>query len=132
MSTSVVWFKRDLRLHDHAALHRAAPCGPVLCLYVIEPGLWAQPDAARQHYEFMLESLRELARSIKALGGGLLVHTGEAVAVLAQLHATAPFARLFSHEETGNARTYERDKAGARWCCDQGVVWQESAQAGWA
>jgi deoxyribodipyrimidine photo-lyase len=130
MSTGVVWFKRDLRLHDHAALHHAATCGPVLALYVIEPNFWAQPDAARQHYEFMLESLRELARSIKALGGRLLVRTGEVVEVLAELHAAAPFAHVFSHEETGNAFTYARDKAVARWCSNRGVTWHEFAQFG--
>lgn len=130
MSYSVVWFKRDLRLHDHAALTEAARHGPLLCLYVIEPSLWAQPDAARQHYEFILESLRELARALKALGGRLQVRTGEVPAVLAQLHALAPFARLLSHEETGNALTFARDQAVARWCAANGVTWQEFAQFG--
>ena len=37
MALSVVWFKRDLRVHDHAALAAAAAQGPVLCLYVVEP-----------------------------------------------------------------------------------------------
>ena len=27
-ATQVVWFKRDLRLHDHAALYTAAAGGP--------------------------------------------------------------------------------------------------------
>lgn len=130
MSYSVVWFKRDLRLHDHAALAAAAAHGPVLCLYVIEPSLWAQPDAARQHFEFILESLRELAKALRALGGRLHVRTGEVPEVLAQLHALAPFARLMSHEETGNAVSFERDKAVAHWCRAQGVVWQEFAQFG--
>ncbi|OIP24500.1 MAG: deoxyribodipyrimidine photolyase [Comamonadaceae bacterium CG2_30_60_41] len=130
MSYSVVWFKRDLRLHDHAALTQAASHGPLLCLYVIEPSLWAQPDAARQHYEFILESLRELARALKSLGGRLHVRSGEVPEVLAQLHALTPFDRLFSHEETGNAITFARDKAVARWCQAQSVVWQEFPQFG--
>jgi deoxyribodipyrimidine photo-lyase len=130
MSYSVVWFKRDLRLHDHAALVEAAAHGPVLCLCVIEPSLWAQPDAARQHHEFILESLRELAHALKTLGGRLHVRTGEVPEVLAQLHALAPFKRLCSHEETGNAASFERDKAVARWCRTQGVAWQEFAQFG--
>jgi len=130
MTYSVVWFKRDLRLHDHAALTQAASQGPLLCLYVIEPSLWAQPDAARQHYEFMLESLRELSRALKSLGGRLHVRSGEVPAVLAQLHALVPFARLLSHEETGNALSFARDKAVAHWCRAQGVVWQEFAQFG--
>ena len=41
--TSVVWFKRDLRLHDHAPLAEAARRGPVLALHVQEPSLWASP-----------------------------------------------------------------------------------------
>ena len=130
MTYSVVWFKRDLRLHDHAPLVEAATHGPVLCLCVIEPSLWAQQDAARQHFEFILESLRELARALKTLGGRLHVRTGEVPEVLAQLHALAPFERLVSHEETGNAVSFERDKAVARWCRGQGVAWQEFPQFG--
>ena len=37
MGTQLVWFKRDLRVHDHAALAQAAKQGPVLCVYIIEP-----------------------------------------------------------------------------------------------
>ena len=35
MSYTVVWFKRDLRVHDHAPLQHAAAQGPVLCLYCL-------------------------------------------------------------------------------------------------
>ena len=61
MGYTVVWFKRDLRVHDHAPLAHAAAHGPVLCLYVLEPSLWTQPDSALQHYQFLRESLRDLA-----------------------------------------------------------------------
>lgn len=46
MGVHVVWFKRDLRVHDHAVLCEAARQGRVLRLYFIEPSLWAQPDAS--------------------------------------------------------------------------------------
>ena len=49
-ATQVVWFKRDLRLHDHAALYTAAAGGAVLALYVIEPELWSQPSASTRHW----------------------------------------------------------------------------------
>jgi len=48
----VVWFKRDLRLHDHPALNAAAMRGPVLGLVVFEPLLWALPDASGRHAAF--------------------------------------------------------------------------------
>ncbi|MDV7399089.1 deoxyribodipyrimidine photo-lyase, partial [Arthrospira platensis SPKY1] len=102
MSYGLVWFKRDFRLVDHGALAAAARHGPVLCVAIVEPSLWAQPDAARQHYAFMLESARELHAALRRLGGRLHLMVGEAVAVLDRLHAAAPFAALYSHEETGN------------------------------
>jgi deoxyribodipyrimidine photo-lyase len=130
MTYGVVWFKRDLRLHDHAALNQALAVGPVLCLYIVEPSLWAQPDASAQHYAFIKESLRELALELKQRGGRLHVRTGEVVAILEELFALAPFVSLHAHEETGNAATYARDRAVARWCRQHQVRWLESAQFG--
>ena len=39
----VVWFKRDLRIRDHAPLAEAAVAGPVPPLYVVEPDYWRLP-----------------------------------------------------------------------------------------
>ncbi len=130
MTHRVVWFKRDLRLHDHAALKHAAAIGPVLCLYIVEPDMWAQPDAALQHFEFVRESLTELDQELRSLGGRLQVRMGPAVQVLAALHANAPFAELVAHQETGNAFTYERDLQVGAWCRSAGVSWTEFAQFG--
>jgi deoxyribodipyrimidine photo-lyase len=130
MSYRVVWFKRDLRVHDHAPLAHAVRQGPVLCLYVVEPSLWQQPDAAAQHYHFICESLADLAAQLRPLGLPLHVAVGEAVDVLDRLHHCAPFHGLHSHEETGNGHTYARDRAVARWCRERGVVWHESPQFG--
>ncbi|KJK01289.1 deoxyribodipyrimidine photolyase [Burkholderiaceae bacterium 26] len=130
MSYTVVWFKRDLRVHDHAPLVHAARQGKVLCLYVIEPSLWAQPDAASQHYLFIQECLRDLAQQLRACGARLQVAVGEVTEVFGRLHAAAPFSHLVSHEETGNGHTFARDKAVARWCVDRGVTWREWPQHG--
>lgn len=126
----VVWFKRDLRLHDHAALAQAAAHGPVLCLYILEPSLWAQPDAAAQHLGFVQECLLDLRQALRRLGGELHVAVGETVDVLDRLHTAAPFEALHAHEETGNAHTHARDRAVARWCKARGVGWHEVPQFG--
>ena len=55
---------------------------------------------------------------------------GEAVEVLDRLHAAAPFAALYSHEETGNGASYARDRAVAAWCRARGVRWHEVPQFG--
>jgi len=127
---SVVWFKRDLRVQDHAPLAEACAHGPVLALYIVEHGLWQQPDAALQHFRFMTECLQDLQRDLQALGIPLRVREGEAVTVLQALHTEHAFKELWSHEETGNGFTYARDRAVAAWCRSAGVNWQERAQFG--
>ena len=130
MSDSVVWFKKDLRIHDHAALNAAAQRGRVCCLYIIEPSLWLSPDASTQHFEFLLESLRDLYIELKGLGAQLHVVTGEAVDVLRRLHALSPFDALYSHQETGHGLSYTRDIAVGKWCRTQDIAWHEPIQFG--
>jgi deoxyribodipyrimidine photo-lyase len=130
MSYQLVWFKRDLRWHDHAALAQAMERGPVRCIYVVEPELWLQPDAALQHFGFVRESLQALDAALRAHGGGIEIHTGELTEVLDTLWQQAPFAQLHSHEETGNAFTYARDLKVGAWCRAHGVPWHEHPQFG--
>jgi len=130
MQYRVMWFKRDLRVHDNVPLAEAARLGPVLCLYVLEPALWQQPDAARQHLGFVKESLRDLQAELKRLGGRLHLAVGDAVAVLDRLHQQSPFLELLSHEETGNAASFERDLRVKRWCREHHLPWREFRQFG--
>ena len=126
----VVWFKRDLRWCDHAPLANAAlwaqqSGSSVLPLWVDEPDMWAQPDAAAQHAGFAGECLVELAQWIVADGGNLCRLRGDMVAQLARLHSViGPFV-LASHEETGNGWSFARDVAVGQWCSANGVQWRE-------
>lgn len=130
MSYSLVWLKRDLRWQDHAALSAAAAQGPVACLYVIEPGLWQQPDMAASHYHFIVESLRSLYAALRAMGGQLLILHGDMISVLNALYEHSPFHTMHSHEETGNGWTYQRDRNVAAWCHEKKVRWEEHRQFG--
>jgi deoxyribodipyrimidine photo-lyase len=125
-----VWLKRDLRLRDHRPLVEASRAGPVLLLYIIEPELIAAPDFDGLHWEFIRQALVELAASVRERGGMLCIQHGEATEVLAKLHLSHAFVGLWSHEETGNALTYERDQRVARWARAAGVNWQEFSQNG--
>ena len=130
MSYSLVWFKRDLRWQDHSALVKASQKGFVRCIYVIEPDLWLQPDAALQHFEFVRESLQILDAYFRSLGGCIEIHHGELPDVLSRIWQDAPFAALYSHEETGNGFTYARDLKVSAWCKVHGVDWHEFPQFG--
>ncbi|OYU95866.1 MAG: deoxyribodipyrimidine photolyase, partial [Burkholderiales bacterium PBB5] len=119
--TSVVWFKRDLRLHDHAPLLRAARRGPLVALHITEPSLWDSPLFDAGHAEFIAQSLAALAEALAQRGGRLVRRYGEAVPVLQALHQATGFTQLFSHEEIGQRLTWDRDKAVAAWCRARGV-----------
>ena len=126
----VVWFKRDLRVHDHAPLALAAAEGAVLPLYVVEPRLWQQPDAAGRHWAFIHESLMELDAALRQRGQPLCVIVDEMLPALQRLYAQHGAFRLWSHEETGNLWTYARDRAIGKWMRDHGLTWTELPQNG--
>ena len=127
----VVWFKRDLRIHDHAPLAAAAASGlPVLPLYVLEPGLWAQPEMAGRHFLFLGECLDDLDAALGRVGARLVLRAGEAVDVLDQLHREHGIAALRAHEETGLLWTYDRDRAVRAWARREGVPFAEYRQHG--
>ena len=126
----LVWFKRDLRVTDHAVLSLAAEHGPVLPLYIAEPEGWQQVDAAARQWEFVAQSLSELRAALAALGQPLVLRRGEALAVLQRVHAEHGIARLWSHEETGNAWSFARDRRIGSWCRSIGLEWREVQPSG--
>ena len=130
MSRVIVWFKRDLRVADHAPLAEAARCDAALALFIIEPAWLASPECHPRQVAWLLKCLVPLRDALAARGLPLLVRTGEAVEVLAQLQREFACTQLFSHEETGPGWSYERDKAVARWCLAHGVAWTEWPQTG--
>lgn len=126
----VVWFKKDLRVHDHAPLKRASLRGPVLPLYVFEPDLWCEPDMSGRQFDFLCECVSDLQGELANLGQPLVIRTGRVIEVLESLSKSLEIGGLWSHEETGNAWTFERDKQVAAWCKAHGLPWNEIPQTG--
>ncbi|MBO6674032.1 MAG: deoxyribodipyrimidine photo-lyase [Rhizobiales bacterium] len=122
----LVWFKRDLRAADHAPLAMAAQNGPVLPLVAVESDYWELPETSSRHYLFWRESVDDL----RTQGVPLCVRIGKITAILNALHESHGIRHIWSHEETGNAWTYERDKAVARWCHGMGIGWTQIRQFG--
>lgn len=129
-TTHLVWFKRDLRVHDHAALRAACQAEALLALYVREPAVHGAPDCSAAQRGFVQECLDNLDTALRSRGNRLWVLSGEAVAVLEALWRQWRFIHLHSHQETGNGATFARDQAVARWCSDRGVTWTEYTQDG--
>ena len=126
--TALVWFKRDLRLDDHQPLLAAAKQGAVLPLYIIEPDYWQQPDVSLRHWQYIAPVLEQLNRQLTALGQPLLVIKGPATTVLKQLCQQYCISAVYSHEETGNLWTYQRDLAVKRLLKTLAIPWHQYRQ----
>lgn len=127
---NIVWFKRDLRVEDHAALLSAATDGAVLPLYILEPELWRQPDMSYRHYRFLQDCLAELNQELSHLGQKLIIKVGSATVVLNDLNNKYNITSLWSHQETWNGWTYSRDKAVKKWCRQHNIIWHEPVANG--
>jgi deoxyribodipyrimidine photo-lyase len=78
MSGALVWFRRDLRDFDHAALAAALADGaPVYALFVFDREILdALASRDDRRVDFIRRSVTELDASLRASGGGLIVEHG--------------------------------------------------------
>jgi deoxyribodipyrimidine photo-lyase len=104
--TAIVWYRRDLRIHDHPAL-RAALDGHerVVPMFCLDDGLIHGRHRSGARTQFLLECLADLDGSLRRRGSGLVVRHGPPPRELGALaertgavevHCTAdvgPFAR---------------------------------------
>jgi deoxyribodipyrimidine photo-lyase len=84
-SPILLWFRRDLRLSDHPALHEAAGSGrPVVPVWLCDEGVEALGAAPRMRIGM---GVAELARSLEGLGSRLVLRRGGALEALRALVA---------------------------------------------
>lgn len=123
---NIIWFKRDLRVHDHRPLIAAIEAGkPVLPLFVIEPDFWSLPTSSRRHWLFVRDCLIELRARLSALGQSLIVRIGPMRDVLQELSSDFKINAIFAHEETSHGWSYARDEAVRDYCYQQVIALHE-------
>lgn len=137
-TTQIVWFKRDLRVQDHAPLTHAVQSvkshnqSGVLCLFIHEPSHFKEPGFALQHSAFLRECLDDLRQQLQALGGDLIEVVGEAVDEFEKLRVllatNGSKLEIFSHQETTSLRDFNRDVSVNLWCKKHGVKHREFGQ----
>jgi len=78
MSAALVWFRRDLRVYDHAALHRALQAHwRVHCVFVFDTGILDSLPRRDRRVEFILRAVEEVAAALREIGGDLIVRSGD-------------------------------------------------------
>jgi deoxyribodipyrimidine photo-lyase len=87
MNSSLVWFRRDLRLDDHAALYHALKAGgPVHCAFVFDTDILdGLTDKADRRASFIHGQVARLKAELEVQGGGLHVVHGSARTLIPEL-----------------------------------------------
>lgn len=106
----IVWFRNDLRVHDHPALARAARDGSeIVPVFVLDPSIYAAKTSSANRNRFLLDCLKDLKQSLKKVGADLMVREGDPRSVLPELaRDTGASAVYFSADYT--PRALKRDR----------------------
>ena len=98
----VHWFRRDLRVEDNTALARAArDADRVVPVFILDGNYADDPRVGPARFRFLRESLEDLAGSLPAAGGRLLVRPGPAARALPALLAETGAAGVYANAEIG-------------------------------
>lgn len=105
----LVWFRRDLRASDHAALAHAARAGaPIVPLFIADTRLIAQLPSDGAIFNFQANCLKELDEALRRMGNRLIIRRGEPEEVFKRLFADLrPLAIFYNRDYEPYAR--ERD-----------------------
>lgn len=118
--SALVWFRRDLRDFDHAALARALASGRrVYCAFIFDRDILDGLPAADRRVDFIHRAVRELDVALRAKGGALIIRQGRAVSEIPRLAAELGVAAVYANRDYEPfART--RDTAVAAALAAQG------------
>ena len=122
---ALVWFRRDLRNFDHAALYDAlSSAGDVYAAFVFDRAILDSLPRSDRRVEFIRDSVAQLDAALVAAGGGLIVlhdHAREAIPALArELGVHAVFANR-DYEPAAIAR----DRAVAASLAQDGIPYHD-------
>ena len=128
---NIVWFKRDFRFTDHEPLYLSQQQNlPTLLVYFFEPSVMNYDDSDVRHWRFIYESIQELQKQLKTYNTQLYYFHNEAEVVFEHLISIYEINTVFSHQETGNKITFDRDISMESFFKKNEIVWKQSQTNG--
>ena len=124
-SKSLVWFRRDLRDFDHAALFHALKYSrQVFCVFVFDREILDTLERrSDRRVEFIRESLVELDAALRARGGALIVRHGWATREIPELARSLGVAAVFANRDY-EPQAKRRDSAVAMVLQADGIAFE--------
>lgn len=116
MQKALVWFRNDLRVHDHEALWNATRAADkVLGVYCFNPDDYKTlpigfPKTGCLRAKFILESVSILKFNLQKLGSDLLVYIGKPEEVIPKLCIDLAIDEVYYHREAATDELAVEDK----------------------
>lgn len=113
---TLVWFRADLRLHDHEPLHAAVGASSsLLPVFVFDPRDFGKSPSGFDRTgpyraNFLLDSVADLRRSLRVRGGDLVVRVGRPEVVIPELARAAGAEAVYAHGEVSRDECRAEDK----------------------
>lgn len=119
---NICWFRRDLRLHDQAALYHALKSGlPVIPVFVFDATILEQlEDRNDKRVDFIQQALSVMQEQLVAIGSSLEVYHGTPLEMFQQLCSKYSIEKVFTnHDYEPYAK--ERDDSMQLYLSKQGI-----------
>ncbi|XP_064609637.1 cryptochrome-1-like [Liolophura sinensis] len=119
---TIHWYRHGLRLHDNPALLEGIKnCGAFYPVYILDGKVAGTETAGYNRWRFLLESLEDLDRSFKKLGGQLYVFKGDPVDIFRKLFSEWNVTKL-TFEQDPEPIWRERDELVKNLCIQRKVT----------
>ncbi len=109
--TILVWFRNDLRIHDNEilleAIRKADKVLPVYCFdpFYFTKAVTGEPKTGNFRARFLLESVADLRKNLRAHGAELIIRTGHPAEILPQLAEEYHVNEVYHHREVAHEET---------------------------
>lgn len=128
---NIVWLKRDLRTQDHLPIFCAEEESlPYLLVYLFEPTMLTYPDTSLRHLQFIYGSIEHMNTRLQPYGKKVDVFYGNAIDVYSFLSEKFSINTVWSYQESGIQKTWERDKEVKQFFNVHGIRWTEFQRDG--
>ncbi len=128
---NIVWLKRDLRNEDHAPLRAAEQSDlPYLIIYLFEPQFIHAPDTSLRHLQFQYHSIMTMNQRMRVVDKEVQLCHADATRVFSYIIEHYALQEVWSYQESGTQRTWERDKRVKALFAKSAVKWTEFERDG--
>jgi deoxyribodipyrimidine photo-lyase len=109
--TILVWFRNDLRIHDNEilfeAMRKADKVLPVYCFdpFYFKKNASGNAKTGNLRARFLIESVADLRKNLRSIGGELIIRIGNPAEILPQLAEQYQVNEVYHHREVAHEET---------------------------